>query len=123
MSAFQQSKQQQNALRGPIPSLYVQDTFHATQRLTIVAGVRWEPEYMPADYFNRGAVFNMARFSGQPVSTVYPNAPAGAFFYGDPGCSRSSPRTRRGSSHPTSALVRSRRQRQNGHPRGRRTGL
>jgi hypothetical protein len=31
-SPFQQSKQQQNALRGPIPSLYVQDTFHATHR-------------------------------------------------------------------------------------------
>ena len=31
MSAFQQSKQQQNALRGPIPSLYIQDTFHATR--------------------------------------------------------------------------------------------
>ena len=29
VSPFQQSKKQQNALRGPIPSLYVQDTYHA----------------------------------------------------------------------------------------------
>ena len=37
---FQQSKKQQNALRGPIPSLYIQDTYHATPRLTLVGGLR-----------------------------------------------------------------------------------
>src|SRR6202044_386642 len=56
MSAFQQSKQQQNALRGPIPSLYGQDTYHATKRVTLVAGLRWGPNFMPVDYFNRGNV-------------------------------------------------------------------
>ena len=40
---FQQSKKQQNALRGPIPSLYVQDTFHANHQLTLVGGLRWGP--------------------------------------------------------------------------------
>ncbi len=85
MSAFQQSKQQQNALRGPIPSLYVQDTYHATPRLTIVGGLRWNPNFMPHDYFNRGAVFNMADFLANRVSGVYPNAPAGILFYGDKG--------------------------------------
>ena len=88
MSAFQQSKQQQNALRGPIPSLYVQDTYHATKRLTLVAGLRWGPNFMPVDYFNRGSVFNMADFLSNTVSTVYPNAPAGMLFYGDPGVPR-----------------------------------
>ena len=85
LSAFQQSKQQQNALRGPIPSLYGQDTYHATKRLTLVAGLRWGPNFMPSDYFNRGSVFNMADFLGNTVSTVYPNAPAGVLFYGDKG--------------------------------------
>jgi hypothetical protein len=89
MSAFQQSKQQQNALRAPVPSLYVQDTFHATPQLTVVAGVRWEPEYYPHDYFNRGTSFSMPAFLANQVSTVYSNAPAGAQFYGDPGISRS----------------------------------
>jgi hypothetical protein len=84
-SAFQQSKQQQNALRAPIPSIYVQDTFHANSRLTMVAGIRWEPEYYPHDYFHRGTVFNYAAFLANQVSTVYPNAPAGTFFYGDAG--------------------------------------
>ena len=88
MSAFQQSKEQQNALRGPIPSLYTQDTFHATKRLTLIAGLRWGPNFMPTDVFNRGSVFNMADFMANTVSTVYPNAPAGVMFYGDSGVPR-----------------------------------
>jgi Carboxypeptidase regulatory-like domain len=88
LSAFQQSKQQQNALRGPIPSLYAQDTFHATRRLTFVAGLRWGPNFMPTDYFNRGSVFNMANFLSGTVSSVYPNSPAGILFYGDKGVPR-----------------------------------
>ncbi|MGB0053165.1 MAG: carboxypeptidase regulatory-like domain-containing protein, partial [Terracidiphilus sp.] len=85
---FQQSKKQQNALRGPIPSLYVQDTYHATPRLTLVGGLRWGPEILPVDYFNRGVEFNMADFIANKSSSVYPNAPAGALYYGDPGVSR-----------------------------------
>ena len=85
MNSFQQSKAQQNANRGPIPSLYVQDTFHATKRLTLEGGVRWAPFFYPADYFNRGAVFNYTSFLANQVSSVYPNAPAGVFYYGDPG--------------------------------------
>jgi hypothetical protein len=87
-SAFQQSKQQQNALRGPVPSLYVQDTFHASKQLTVTGGLRWSPNFMPVDYFNRGVVFNMANFLANKVSSVYPNAPAGAMYYGDPGVTR-----------------------------------
>ena len=85
---FQQSKKQQNALRGPIPSLYVQDTFHASPRLTLVGGLRWGPNIEPVDYFNRGVVFNMADFLANVSSSVYPNAPAGALYYGDKGVSR-----------------------------------
>lgn len=86
--AFQQSKKQQNSLRGPIPSLYVQDTYHASPRLTLVAGVRYGPNVMPHDYFNRGVVFNMADFLSNTVSTVFPNAPAGMLYYGDKGVTR-----------------------------------
>jgi hypothetical protein len=85
LSAFQQSKKQQNALRGPIPSLYVQDTYHATSRLTLTGGLRWGPNVMPHDYFNRGLEFNMADFLSNTVSSVYPNAPAGILYYGDKG--------------------------------------
>lgn len=87
-NSFQQSKMQQNALRGPVPSLYVQDTYHANKQLTMLAGLRWSPNFMPVDVFNRGLIFNMAGFLANQHSTVFPNAPAGAFFYGDPGVSR-----------------------------------
>ncbi len=82
---FQQSQPEQNALRGPIPSLYAQDTFHASKRLTLVGGVRWGPNIMPTDYFNRGNLFNMSDFLSNTFSTIYPTAPAGILFYGDKG--------------------------------------
>jgi hypothetical protein len=87
-NSFQQSKQEQNALRAPIPSLYAQDTFHATKRATLTAGLRWSPEFMPVDVFNRGSLFNKADFLNNVVSSVYPNAPAGVLFYGDKGVPR-----------------------------------
>jgi hypothetical protein len=83
LGSFQQSKQQQNALRGPIPSLYIQDTFHASKQLTMVAGVRWSPQYMPVDVKNRGSVFSMNGFLANQKSSVYPNGPVGNFYYGD----------------------------------------
>jgi len=88
MSGFSQSKQQQNALRSTIPALYFQDVFHATKRLTLVAGLRWDPNFEPIDVFNRGATFSFANFAASKLSSVYPNAPAGVSFYGDPGVPR-----------------------------------
>jgi hypothetical protein len=85
MSSFGQSKAQQNALRQPIPSLYVQDTYHATSRIVVNAGIRWDPEFVATDYFNRGSVFSMSGFMAGTVSTIYPNAPYGSLFYGDKG--------------------------------------
>jgi hypothetical protein len=88
MSSFAQSKQQQIFLRAPIPSMYVQDTYHANKRLTLVAGLRWAPEFMPFEHDNRGAAFDVASFQANKFSSVFPNAPAGVFFYGDQGVPR-----------------------------------
>ena len=85
LSGFNQSLPQQNALRGSIPSLYAQDTFHVTKKLTLTAGIRWAPLYFPHDVFHRGSVFNMNAFLANQHSSVYPNAPAGIFYYGDAG--------------------------------------
>jgi hypothetical protein len=85
MSSFGQSKAQQNALREPIPSLYIQDTYRVTNKVVLSGGVRWDPEFVATDYFNRGSVFNYSAFLANQVSAVYPNAPAGSFFYGDKG--------------------------------------
>jgi hypothetical protein len=85
LNSYQQSKAEQNALRAPIPSLYVQDIFHATKRLVLSAGLRWDPEFMPIDVFRRGSIFNMSDFLSNTHSMVYPNAPAGSLYYGDAG--------------------------------------
>lgn len=88
-SGFSQSKLQQNALRSSIPALYVQDTFHINKQLTLVAGIRWDPNYNPIDVFNRGETFSNAAYLAGKQSSVYPNAPPGVLFYGDPGVPRS----------------------------------
>ena len=105
MSGFSQSKEQQNALRAPIPSLYIQDTFHASPRLTVVAGLRWDPEFMPVDVFNRGSIFSMRAFLANQVSTVYPNAPAGSLYYGDPGVPRAFTKNSLGQFDPNFGLT------------------
>lgn len=88
MNNFQQSNAQQAALRAPIPSLYVMDTYHMTNRLVLTAGVRWNPEFFPVDYFNRGSVFDMNAFLAGTVSSVYPHAAPGSLYYGDRGVPR-----------------------------------
>lgn len=85
LSRFSQSRPQASAMRETIPGLYAQDTFHVTPRLSINAGVRWEPLLFPSDYFGRGDSFDPAAFAAVTRSKVYTNAPAGLFFYGDKG--------------------------------------
>ncbi|MBV9081837.1 MAG: TonB-dependent receptor, partial [Acidobacteriaceae bacterium] len=85
MSDFQQSRAQVNVYRQTILGLYVQDSYKLSQRLLINAGLRWEPMLFPQDYFGRGESFSMSAFLANQHSKVYPNAPAGVFFYGDPG--------------------------------------
>ena len=85
LHGFEQSKAQGNSLRAPIPSLYIQDTWQATPKLVLTAGVRWQPEFMPTDYFHRGGWWDESSFMNNVQSGVYPNAPAGVFYYGDKG--------------------------------------
>jgi hypothetical protein len=66
-------------------ALYAQDTWRLGPRLTLNYGVRWEP-FFPQQIVN-GAVyqFDMDRFRAGTTSTVFPNAPAGLYYPGDPG--------------------------------------
>jgi len=84
-SAFTQSRAQKVAYRETIPGLYAQDTIRLGKRLTLSAGVRWEPTLWPSDVFHRGSIFNLQAFSSNQHSSVFPTAPAGMFFFGDPG--------------------------------------
>lgn len=84
-TAFSQSKAQQTAYRQTSFGVYAQDTYHFNPRITANIGLRWEPELFPVDNFHRGSTFNQAAFVAGQHSSVFVNAPAGSFFYGDTG--------------------------------------
>jgi len=88
-SGFTYSKAQEQGLRASIPGLYVQDTYRLNPRVTLNAGLRWEPMLFPGDIFGRGSVFSMAAYLAGQKTSVFSNAPAGSFYYGDPGVNKS----------------------------------
>jgi hypothetical protein len=66
-------------------SLYAQDTWKISRRLTANLGLRWEP-FLPQG-INNGAVYNFSldNLRNGVHSTVFKNAPAGLLYAGDPG--------------------------------------
>ena len=75
------------APRGKAPSLYANDTWRASRRLTLNLGVRWEPWLPWPDSSNVkvGNVFSLADYEAGIHSTRYPNLPPGFLVRGDPG--------------------------------------
>ncbi|MBZ5510956.1 MAG: TonB-dependent receptor [Acidobacteriia bacterium] len=65
--------------------LYAQDNIKLLPNLTFNVGVRWEPYLPSTDIMHRGSHFDYAAFVAGTHSTVYPNAPAGLQYCGDPG--------------------------------------
>jgi hypothetical protein len=88
-AAFSQSGAQKNAYRQTIFGAFAQDTFHLTNRITVNAGIRWDPNFFQQDKKGRGANFSLDNLKSGTVSSVYTYAPAGALFYGDKGVSKS----------------------------------
>ena len=88
MNSFTQSANLQNATRATVLAFYVQDSIRLTPRLTVNAGLRWDPTLTPYDYFDRGESFSLQAFNAGQRSKVFTNAPAGLLFYGDPGIPR-----------------------------------
>jgi hypothetical protein len=105
LSTFQQSRPQQIAMRATMVGLYAQDSFRLSSRLVVNAGIRWEPMLFPQDLYHRGSVFSMAGFLAGTHSQVYPNAPAGSLYYGDPGVTGNFTHNRLGNFSPRLGLV------------------
>jgi hypothetical protein len=76
-------------LREMYVGAYVQDNIRLARGLDVHVGLRWEPSLPEHDELARGQHFSMAAFLAGHHSSVYPNAPAGLQFHGDPGIPKS----------------------------------
>src|SRR5260370_5322899 len=56
-----------------------------SKKLNVHMGLRWEPSLPEHDIAGRGSHFSLLAFIAGQHSVVYPNAPAGLLFHGDPG--------------------------------------
>jgi hypothetical protein len=82
-SVMSQGSLRVNAVRAPTVGLFVQDEWKLRQSFSLSLGLRWEPYYPFYDANDRMSVFR----PGQK-STLYPLAPPGLLFVGDPGVPR-----------------------------------
>ena len=82
---FSQTNATPDDLRQWIMSFYAQDTFKISSRVTLNAGILWEPTFPDPDKYGRGTSFSLPSFLAGQRSSIYPNAPTGLFFKGDPG--------------------------------------
>ena len=89
LSNFDQSAARTQAFRQTILGFYVQDVYRVNSRITINAGLRWEPYFAPYTLNHAGSVFDLSAFYTGKTSSVFTNAPPGSFYYGDPGIPRS----------------------------------
>lgn len=72
-------------------ALYASDEMRLGHRLTLTAGVRWEPYLPQHDALNRASHFDQGALGSGTVSSVFVNAPAGMTFPGDKGFPSSAP--------------------------------
>lgn len=64
---------------------YAQDAYRLNARLTLTFGVRYEPSETLHDLYHQNQAFHPENIVAGVHSTVFPNAPAGLLFIGDPG--------------------------------------
>jgi hypothetical protein len=83
VTQFEQGAGELASVHGWQFGLFAQDQYRVTPHLTLTAGLRWDPYLPPVSAGGRGSEF----IPGEQ-STVFPNAPAGMVFLGDPGVTR-----------------------------------
>ena len=83
--SFQQGYGEYANNRNTFVAVYAQDNIKLTPRLTVNLGLRYEPYSPWHEIHGRIEQFNMDAYQQGIKSTVFPNAPPGLFFRGDPG--------------------------------------
>lgn len=83
MRTFQQGAGEFKDNRDYYYTAYAQDDFHATRKLTLNLGVRYEPFVPWYEVNGRVEQFRSQNYINNVVSTQFPNAPAGLLFPGD----------------------------------------
>jgi hypothetical protein len=64
---------------------YLQDAWRLNAKTTVNAGLRWEPYFPLTNDDKHNALFDLTAFAAGKKSTVFPTAPAGLTYPGDPG--------------------------------------
>jgi hypothetical protein len=85
LSSWNQGNALSDYMRQTVFAAYVQDTWRATEHLTVNLGARWEPAQPAIDKQCRGNQFNLADYIAGVHSSQYPAAPAGLLFAHDTG--------------------------------------
>jgi hypothetical protein len=78
--ALQQGAGEFKNNRNTFMGIYIQDNYHASRRLTLNLGFRYEPALPWRDTGDRWAQVNLTGMAANVTSRVYPNAPPGIFF-------------------------------------------
>jgi hypothetical protein len=85
VNTFTQQGVQAISFRSDYVGAYVQDTWKINKSLTLNGGLRWDP-FLPFSWVDgQSFYFTQSAFNQGLHSTVYPNAPAGVLYSGDPG--------------------------------------
>ena len=85
VNEFKQNSGQFQQNRGTFLGGYAQDSWKVNRRLTVDYGLRYEPFIPLHERGHRMGQFNPAAYAAGTKSVVYPTAPAGLLFPGDPG--------------------------------------
>ena len=67
------------------PSLFAQDNWRVSPRLTLTAGLRWDPFFPQHNIKGVASIFEPDQFTAHNVSNMFTSAPPGVFFPGDKG--------------------------------------
>ncbi len=85
MQNFRQGYGEYKNNRDNFWAFYFNDSFHATPRLTLNYGLRYEPYFPWKEIKGRAEQFSPANYYAHVKSVKFPNAPPGLLFPGDPG--------------------------------------